>query len=637
MTPITILGIRGRNGADSPLMLADDQCVDAVNVDFAEGGLMRRRGGSAAIGVTFASGGPFAANIPSLIRHVPDADLTAMELWAADSSNQIARLAGGTTWTEPTLAVSPSGTAYNNVIGVSLAGKLWLYYASAENRAFVWDGSTVRRRGLALPAAPTVATLGGAGLTFTRYYRVLYVVVSGTTVVRRSQPSASATLAITDDTGIRVTKPAAANEGETHWEVEYSDDDVTFYFAARTAVGTTTYDDTDATIDTTAAVTDDAANLPTPCFKYGVAAGARLLQAGAYLTSSSAGSTFIPLANEVYWTPINGATDVGDLERQPIAYRVSLDHPVIGLSEAINGVHYAFGPTAYSALISTNLPGEGAFQRITESMSVGCIRHQTIVSAVDELGRPAVYFLSQQGPCRIGVQGLQYLGTDIEDLWDGVNLSTATIAGHGVYYADRRQVWFWVTETSQGAGAAPTLGLIFDTRLGRSEGALVRGGWSTQTTLAYGSWASAMFSTSIAASMGVREKPVTSGSTIVRWDTGTDDNGTDFQAYLDTKEYAPAGIGTNCSVTEGFLVGEASPTALATVTLRTDFGRRDTVQETVILAPEQTETHVQVTLATLRASGIGTFRVRIGDAAVADPGFGTLDAVVLHVEPVERR
>ena len=635
MPPLLITGIRGRNGSDAPIALPDDQCCDAVNVDFAEGGLMRRRGGSAAIGLTFGIGGPFAANITSLIRHVPAADLTAMELWAADSSNQIARLAGAATWTEPTLAVALSGTAYNNVIGVSLAGKLWLYYESAENRAFVWDGSTVRRRGMAQPAVPTLATLGAAGLTFTRYYRVLFVDATGGTVIRRSQPSTSASLAITDDSGIRVTRPTAASEGETHWEVEYSDDDVTFYFASRIAIATTTYDDTDATVDTTEAVTDDAANLPTPCFKYGVAAGARLLQAGAHM--STAGSTFIPLANEVYWTPINGASDVGDLERQPVAYRVSLDHPVIGLSEAINGVHYAFGPTAYSALISTNLPGEGAFQRITESMSVGCIRHQTIVSAVDELGRPALYFLSQQGPCRIGVQGLQYLGTDIEDLWDGVNLSTATIAGHGVYYADRHQVWFWVTETSQGAGAAPTLGLIFDTRLGRSEGALVRGGWSTQTTLAYGSWASAMFSTSIAASMGVRQKPLSSGSLIVQWDTGTDDNGTDFQAYLDTKEYTPAGLGRNASFTEAHIVGEASATALVSITARTDFGKETSENALVSLAPEQNETHVQRKADGLQASGFGSIRFRIGDAGAADPGFGTIDAVLVPMQPAEPR
>jgi hypothetical protein len=636
--PFLIMGLRGRNGSDAPIALPDDQCCEAVNVDFSEGGLVRRRGGCTALGVTFSSGGPFASAIASLVRHVPGVDETAMELWAMDGSGQFCRLAAATTWTEPTLAdamLNPSIESWN-VIGASVGGFLFLAYRTAVNRLHLWDGSTVRRAGFATPGVPTLATLGGAGLTITRYYRVRWVHISGSDTVRRSEAGTSASLSITDDSGIRVTRPTAAGEGETHWEVEYSDDNVTFYRASQVAIATTTYDDTAATIDDTLTLSPEAGiNMPQPSFRYVVKAGARLLQAGCHETV--AGSSFIPLNNEVYWTPIIGANDVGDVERQPISYRVSLDHPVTGLSEALNGTHYAFGPRGFSAIVPTQLTGAGAFQRITESTAIGCIRHQSIVAAEDEMGQGAVYFLSHRGPYRIGVRGLQYVGEDIGDIWATVNIS-ANISSHGVYYADIHQIWWWV---ASGDSEHPDVRLVFDTRLGKSvDGDSVRGGWSTADGAEGESYASALFSTSVAATMGERLVPYTAkalAETIYRWDTGTDDAGTDFQAYIDTKEYAPAGLGQNCSLTEPHIIGEASAAALVTVSARTDFGRETSDQHLVSLAPEFSETHVQRKVDGLQLSGIGTVRFRIGDGGATDPGFGVLDAFVATYEPAEGR
>ena len=625
------MGLRGRNGSDSPLAVPDDQCCEAVNVDFAEGGLVRRRGGCTSLSLTFSSGGPFASGIASLIRHVPGVDESAMELWAADGSGQIGRLAGAVTWTEVTLADAVAD--HTNVIGVSLGGFLFLAYNSSVNRLHVWDGSTVRRAGLATPAVPTLATLGGAGLTITRYYRVRWVHVSGSDTVRRSEASTSASLSITDDSGIRVTRPTAASEGETHWEVEYSDDDATWYVASQIAIATTTYDDTDATIDDTLDLSpEDGINMPQPSFKYIVKSGARLLQAGAYETS--AGASFVPLSNEVYWTPILGANDIGDLERQPVSYRVSLDHPVTGLSEACGGVHYAFGQRGYSLLVPTQEPGANAFQRIGETAAVGCIRHQTIVSAEDESGRPAVYFLSHLGPYRVGANGLQYIGEDIEDIWATVDI-TSVSSLHGVYYADLKQIW-WTVPTSSVSR------IVFDVRLGQwdTKTQSLRGGWSWHTGANVAAYASVLFSTSVAATMGLRLAPYTAmaaDATIHRWDTGTDDAGTDFQAYIDSKEYAPAGLGRNCSLTEPHIIGEASATALVTVSARTDFGRETSDQHLVSLAPEFSETHVQRKVEGLQLGSLGTVRFRIGDGGATDPGFGVLDAFVATYEPAEGR
>ncbi len=43
---------------------------------------------------------------------------------------------------------------------------------------------------------------------------------------------------------------------------------------------------------------------------------------------------------------------------------------------------------------------------------VGCISPKTITGADDQVGPPTTYFMSHDGPYRIGAQGWEYLGTD---------------------------------------------------------------------------------------------------------------------------------------------------------------------------------------------------------------------------------
>src|SRR5690606_5003066 len=71
-----------------------------------------------------------------------------------------------------------------------------------------------------------------------------YTVQSVGTTLRRSEPSASQSFTPSGSgTAARVTKPATISEGETHWEIEASTDNVNFYVIATQAVGTTTYND----------------------------------------------------------------------------------------------------------------------------------------------------------------------------------------------------------------------------------------------------------------------------------------------------------------------------------------------------------------------------------------------------------
>jgi hypothetical protein len=630
--PFLVSGIRGRNGSDTPMLVPDDQCCEALNVDFADGGMCRRRNG--AVAPTFGGTG-FSADVDALLRFLPGTDETAAQLFAfGDNTTEVKRLAGSASWANVTLIDAIQAEPLN-INGVSLAGFLFVEYNSAVNRTHVWDGSTIRRRGLARGAVPTVATNGGVGLTFTRFYRVRFVRISGTDTQIRSEPSPAATISISNDASVRVTRPTAPGEGETHWEAEYADSaEGPWYVFASTVIATTFVDDAAATIDDTLTLSpEDGINMPPPSFKYVTRAGGRLLQAGAYETTP--GESFIPLDNEVYWTPINGANDVGDLERQPINYRVSLDHSITGLSEALNGIHYAFGYRGISALVPTGKPGEEAFQRITERMDIGAIHQHTIVMGDDEDGNPAIYFLSHRGPYRITSHGMQYLGHDIEDVWTTVNRAASTI--HGVYYGDRQQVWWWVPT---GEAITPNRKLVFDTHLGRLSAVGVIGGWSIHTGVSATARCSVMFAETLGATMGYTLLPYIgpqANFTIWRLDRGTDDAANDFQAYIDTKEYAPAGLGRNCSLTEPYLIGAATATGSVTVTMRTDFGKQTSTSGSVSLAPEIAETHVQVKLDGMQTAGIGTVRYRIGDAAATDPGFVSLDALLAQFTPAEAR
>jgi len=634
MADLIIAGLRGRNGTDHPLSLPDWQACEMQNVDISTGRIAERRAGSTSLSVTFSSGGPFSGGIGSLLRHVPEEDETAAELWAVDTTGQICRLAGGTQWTEPTRSDNPSSAI--GVTGASLGGNFWLTYETvSQNRSFVWDGTSVRRRGFATPSVPTLATLGGAGLTMTRAYRVRWAEISGSDRIRQSEPSTAASLSITDDSGIQVTRPTAAGEGETHWIVEYADStDGPFFEVAEVAIATTTYDDTAATVDTENDLSAPEGDyMPPPAFKYTVAAGGRLLNAGAH--HPNAGSSFVPQPNEVYWSPIDGATDVGDLERQPPTYRVVLDHPVVGLSEGVNGLHYAMGYRGISALIPTQNTGEQAFHRLTERMDIGALRHEAMVVGEDEVGRACLYFWSHRGPYRIGASGVQYLGSDIEDIVARVNLDASELP-HGVFYADKREVWYWLPVDDEDA---PTLRVRFFTQFGVTDGDEVRGGWVIDDGLACLARCSTLFSSTVGASMTHALKPYfgsTAATAILKGDTGTDDSGTDYQAYVDTKEYAPAGLGRNVTLREPHLVA-ASIVATTSVTLQMDFGSNTTVSAQISLSPTRNETHVHRKIDGFQGSECGTFRLRLGDESDTDPGFDSLDAVLLPWEAAQPR
>ena len=636
----------GRNDSDPPQSLPDDQCIEALNVDWWEGTVANKRQGSTALSTTFSSGGPFTAAISSLIRHVPGSDETAAELWAFDNAatSVVGRLAASTQFVAPTMVDALDANAALAVVGASLNGKLFLAYNSALNRLHVWDpaNSAVRRVGLATPDPPTVATQGGSGLSFTRYYRIRTVDISGSDTRRRSEASTSVSITITDDAGVTVTRPTlVANEYETHWEAEYADASTgPWYRAGQIATGTTTYSDTAATISTTNLSASTGINRPPPSPRFIVATDNRLVMAGSYETS---GSYVVPKDTRVWWTPVLGSNDIGDDERIVVTDSAALGTAYLDVEAAVTGLGllgstvYVF---SYRRIWILELTGQSTapFRRFSlDTGGIGCIHHKTIVQAEDENGTPCLYFISHRGPYRIGPNGLQYLNGDNETLWSTVNLAATGVVAHGIYHSDKHQIWWWIcTGSSNNADTK----IVFDTKLGQTTaGDAVRKGWAKHTGASAVARCAVMFANTVGATMSRDLKPyigqVDAANTIWKCDsTATDDAGTTFQAYVDTKEYGT--LGMNHGIRDGVLVGQAASGVPVVVTAISDFGFNSDAAATATLTAVGAETRVQKRLEGLQTAGVGTFRLRIGDSGAISNQW-TVDGIVLNVTEQEAR
>ncbi len=82
----------GRNGHNPPSLLRDDECVEAINVDWHGASVARRRFGSEAIDMSNAT---VDITVSSLHRHVPSSDSELAEMWAIDANEHINRLSRG--------------------------------------------------------------------------------------------------------------------------------------------------------------------------------------------------------------------------------------------------------------------------------------------------------------------------------------------------------------------------------------------------------------------------------------------------------------------------------------------------------------------------------------------------------------
>lgn len=584
MADLSVTSLRGgMNNTDPAIGLPEDQCTLARNVEFVESMLGERRLGTDAI--TLPSFLSDRDRVPFLCRHLPTADETAAELWALGvTGTTTAKLGHKTTaWTEITISDTPTLTGFSQYRwqAITLHGKLYFAYDSNVDRLHVWDGTTMRRAGVAEPAAPTAANSGAAGsLAGTRYGRVRYVEMSGTTVLRRSEPSDALTFTPGGaNASITWTKPAALSEGETHWELELSTDNANFYMFSRQVVGTTTYVDSTpfATGYTAGTLSEDVGDYTTIwSARYLAVDEDRLIFGGSWEDDT--------LSSRVGWTPVFGASGVGNDERMESDTDPTLDLDthlhggITGISATNLGANWVFKQNAiYKMTRSGKRAKAYDIDKFTDAL--GAI-HGSVISGLDETGQPCIYFIDDdQGPCRVGIGGIKRCGEDLRKTWNTMNLNATAVVCAALYYPKKKQV-IWTLAT--GASNTPDTAIVLHTDKSRSFADGVRKGWAIWTGDRAKALSMCLFASNIddntARTMNLVPFLGLSGLGLIhRADTAHDDNGVAYAATITSRPIVMKTIVNQFEVRAAALMGTAVSGAAVDVTCVRDFGKETTM------------------------------------------------------------
>ena len=655
----------GRNDTDPPMSLPPTQCVEALNIDWKDTTFGRKRGGAAA--VTETGGTAFSSGMQSLFRHVPGGDETAAELWGIDGAATpvVKRMAGATTFANVTM-MNNIASRPQDVVAVSFNGKLFLAFDSTVDVLHVYDPNLgtpqARKVNFTTPAAPTAANTGSGSYAATlRYYRVRWIqtatIGGASTLVRRSEPSASIGFTPSGSgSASRVTQPTPPSEGETHWEVEVSTDNATWFQrrafpdafpdgsgATPLAIGTTTFDDAQTVAGYVTNNASDPAGMHSrfPSVKYLLTDGNRLLGAGAW---ESTGGDSLGKNSRVWFTPVLGSADKGDDERVPNQTNqknwVDLNENdgggITGLGGPFYGVIIVF---KYRQVWRLTPTGDVVTPYLPKKLrdDIGCIHHKTISLGEDEQGQPALYFLSHRGPYRITVdRGIQFLGRDNQVTWRSVNLAATTVVAHATYYPDLQQWWVWI---ATGSANDPDVKMMFDVQLGfPDQNGQVRGGWAKHTGNSAGARCSCLMSNTLGATMSRDLKPYigrSSGTAIWKCDTtDLDDAGTDFQAYVDSRPVLTTGqLGRKIGMFEPYLLATALSGVSLTLTTQRGFGLESRTH-TVALTAAASETRVFKKIEGGEVGEADVLQVRLGDGA-AQEGAWSVDALVIPTQTQE--
>lgn len=638
----------GRSGRHQCSLGENDNQVDeAMNIDYFYSRCGNKRWGCQSI--SLSGQGTQVELDCSMFRHVPGGDETVAELWTFNqnstnpgSSTQVQRLtlAG---WLAPTVVDAIQRANRAEVRCATLNGKMFTAYKSdaSINRLHVWDGSTLRRVGIATGVLLPVAALGAGGgvgaiVSDTRTYKIAWTKqVAGITTYRSELTGFSNGIVYANQRGT-ITRPTVPGEGETHWELYgYSDDDsyATGYLIATTVIATTTAADNLAVLSGDAPPEPGLNEVPTS-WKYLMVHGNRLLGAGSHETGGK--------NNRVWFTSPLGASDIGDDERISNTLvaknRVDIDEndggAITGFGGVVNGSVIVFKYRRTFRLIPTGQLTAPYQQSPTPiSNSVGCIRQETVVQAEDENGEPCVYWLSAQGPYRYGVNGLQYIGRDIEDVWLDAARGTNAPA-HGLYHADKKQVWWWIGSSDAAATRIPDRKIVFHTQLGVSTSGGVRKGWVLGSGRSASALASCMFSYAFVLvadggtpGMGIVLGPYTSygvSRKIYRCDVVgvVLDDAVAAPAYIRTHGYSLAGIGNiGDAIQPVLLVGTESGyggTLNVAAEIIRDYGI-ETVSDVVNYVGQASE---QYRFAILPVSAVGgrAIQINFGDVATLAAG-----------------
>lgn len=635
MPPFLMSSLRGGiNNVDPPISLADDQVVEAMNVEFIRSELGERRRGSAAID----DGGNLlnSLRVVWMHRHLPDGDERNAQLWVWWTEALTSHLAyKDTTWHEITVpdALTLTSPYPYRITGASLHGKLFIFYKSSVDRSHVFDPNTstttLRRVGMEeLTTAPTAADSGGGGsLGTTRYYRVREIVEVNSVAYLRSEPSDVLTFTPdgTHDT-ITVTKPTTVNSdpAATHWELEESINNADFYRIATVAIGTTTYSDTNtpAQVTTNFTLSDEIGDYTPPgSYQFGVADDDRLVYA--YLIDQDTA--------QVAWTPVGNATGIGNDERIPLdpESTVSLQDLTGGgiraISRAVAGEIWAFKNEHIYKLNRTGRSAP-AYSAMLLTSSMGACRG-SVIEFVTPDGSPAVFFADPAvGPCLAGRNGILRCGQDIFATWKGALLN-ATNVTRVLFYPEANQIHLWIAwvdpdEGDRGGftlGATTTLRLVLQV----NEMRLTEEGWRRGWTIWDGDSAQVhsvcLFSENIDddTNRSVILRPFMGlTNTILRGDTGDDDNGTAYTARIITKPYAPTNLQQEFELKSAVLVGKAVDGATLAISAIPNGGVTTTkLGEDIDCSPEGDETFVVRVKDELSIAEMRTLQLQMADTA----------------------
>lgn len=615
----------GQNDDDPPHSLPDDQVVLAENVEFWSSTIGERRRGCSTV-VIDGSNLNLVDVIIHLTPHYPlGAEVSEAELWAVgatlDVVTKVARRASDGTWSDipPVDAILSATPDVLRIDSQSVHGKLYITYKSGYDRMHVWDGTTLRRTGIAEAGSPptVIDTAVGGSYTGDRTFRVRFITKSGSDVILRSNPSPEVTFTPAGSfNGAIITRPTAPGDSETHWEVEADDTTGNFYVIAEVALGTTTY--TDTTLDpldyADGDLSEDAGDYDNiPSVKYVKVDQDRLIFGGSWEDPEK--------DSRVSWTPVAGATGVGNDERIPLDTDnfVDLDWMdgggLTGLSDPLNGSFYAFKLGRIYKLQRTGRV-DGAYEAFLLSKSRGALPG-SIITGIDEYGRGCVYFLDPSiGPTRISGQGIQAM-KNLLGTWNRVNTAAALTVCHGIYYPDKQQVHWWLTVDSEDN---PNFRIISQVNEVRSTTNGTERGWSVATGRSSEAWCSAVIPEVIVeedGTLGLGFRPMIGLDTpdyIQRMDSGTTDAGVAYRGIIRTKPYILAGLLNRWGAMAAALLATAisDPSVLLNVKFIRNFGIEENDVTTDFL-PVSVEDIVIKQFDNLRMSDVKALQVEFSD------------------------
>jgi hypothetical protein len=615
---IIIDDLTGGMSDDHAAALKANQTTHAYDVDFWAANCAGRRNGTTNLvtGIATATIGMF--------HHTPT-DLASGDL--------LFTITAGSVWKSYTVAGVPTthtatpATTFDParaVDAVSLHGKLFIACRNSVSRMHMYDGTNLRRAGFTVTtAAPTAVDTAVAGTyATTRYFRVRWVLqVSGSTVLR-SEPSATLTKVPNGAfNGLIVTRPTAPGEGETHWEIEESIDNANFYRLSTVILATTTYTDTLAatSVATTGTLSEDIGDYtPLRSARWLTVDNDRLVLGGDVEN--------VARDSDVQWTPLSSALGVGNDERIPSdqANYITCDGRnkggLTGL-KAYDGKLVAFKSDQIHVLVRAGNNGS-AYLPGSVVRSMGALPF-SVCEGFDSDGKAALYFLDpSSGPAVMGATGTRSIAPHLRRTWkDNINRNATVRVCHAVYYADKQQVWWYI---STGANNTPNQKWVYHTETGGTVFHTVPAAVSSSVMWDNG------------AAMGGNKPTAGLATTIVTCDTtATSDSGTAFRAYTRTKAYTVSDLLHKGGVMRGVIEADTAAGVTLTLNMIRDYGA-ETIAVTALLTAVGSETIAIVSIDDATIAETKVIQFEIGDASAVSVAAWQLHRMAFKLRPEGR-